>query len=87
MIVAEASVTGAFKMILMIVGALVVLRFIGQLMIVKKNMEEERELNRQQRKMEAEARKTQKHFGKTRILGKNTGGSDSVEDVNFEEVD
>lgn len=87
MVVAEASITGAFKMILMVIGALVILRFIGQLMNAKRNMEEERELNRHQRRMEEEARKTRKNFGKTRILGKKTGDSDSVEDVNFEEVD
>lgn len=87
MIVAEASITGAVKMILMIIGVLVVLRFVGQLMNAKKNMEEERELNRRQRALEEEARKKKKYFGRTRVLDKNSKNSGNVEDVHYEEVD
>lgn len=87
MIVAEASFTGTIKMILMIIGVLVVLRFFGQLMNAKRNMEEEREMNRRQRDLDEEAWKKKKYFGKTRVLDKNSKSSGVVEDVNFEEID
>lgn len=83
----ESSVTGAFRMILMIVGALVLLRFIGQLMNAKRNMEEERRLNQRQRTMDEEVRKKRKYFGKTRVIDKNQKDDNSIEDVNFEEVE
>ncbi len=85
--VLESSITGAFKMILMIVGALVLLRFLGQLMNAKRNLEEERKMNQRQRALEVEAQKKRKYFGKTRVLGKNQKDENSIEDINFEEVE
>lgn len=87
MAVIELSITGAFKMILMIVGALVLLRFVGQLMQAKKNMEHERDLNQRQRAFEAESKEKKRNLGKTKILGKNPKLKDGVEDVEFEEID
>lgn len=85
--VAQASVTGVFRMILIIIGALVVLRFIGQLMNAKRNMEEERELNRRQRAFDEEARRKRKNLGKTNILKKGQRSGGHVEDVDFEEIE
>ncbi|MDB4516215.1 hypothetical protein N9089_01300 [Crocinitomicaceae bacterium] len=85
--VLESSITGAFKMILMIVGVLVLLRFLGQLMNAKRNLEEERKMNQRQRALEVEAQKKHKYFGKTRVLGKNQKDDNSIEDINFEEVE
>ncbi len=87
MVVAESSITGAFRMILMIVGALVLLRFVGQLMQAKRNMAEEEAMNRRQKAFDAEAKRKKKHLGRTQILGKNTKINDSIEDAEFEEID
>lgn len=79
------SVVGVFKMILMIIGGLVALRFIGQLLIAKRNIEEERRLNKQNQKFRADQKEKLKTFGKTKIL-KNNEVKGSVQDVDFEEV-
>lgn len=74
-------------MLLIIIGAIVLLRFIGQLMNAKKNMEEERQLNRKQRKFEEEKKYKQSNLGKTKILGKNQNKPKDIEDVDFEEIE
>lgn len=85
--IAEASLTGVFKMVFIIIGVLVVLRFVGRLMLAKKNIAEEKELNRRKKANEAEARRKKKHLGQTQILSKKQSSRDSVEDAEFEEID
>ncbi len=91
MVVVEASVSGFFRTILIIIGAIVALRFLGQLMIAKRNMEEERSMNERQRKFEQERSEKLKKFGKISILGgskkkpTNTEFTDVV-DVDYEEI-
>ena len=91
MVVVEASVPGIVRTILIVIGAIVALRFLGQLMIAKRNMEEERAMNERQRKFEQERSEKLKRFGKISILGgskKKTSNSDytDVIDVDYEEV-
>ncbi len=91
MVVVEASVTGFIRTILIIIGAIVALRFLGQLMIAKRNMEEERAMNERQRKFEQERSQKIKSFGKMSILGgskKKKAQSEymDIEDVDYEEV-
>lgn len=81
----EASVTGLVRTLLIIVGVIVILRFLGQLMTAKRNMEEERKLNEQQRRFNQEKEKKRKNLGKTSILKKGSSSSD-IEDVDFEEM-
>jgi len=83
----EASITGVFRMILIIIGALVLLRFIGQLMIAKRNIVEEKELDRQKKAYETEAKHKRKNLGRTQILGKKQKSDDGIEDIEFEEID
>lgn len=91
MVVAEASIPGLFRTILIIIGVIVLLRFLGQLMMAKRNMEEERRLNAQQRKSEKDRAEKLRDFGKTSIL--NSKGSSSgksahsdIQDVDYEEL-
>lgn len=90
--VVEASITGIFRTILIVVGAIVLLRFIGQLMIAKRNMEEERNHSNRQRIAEKERNEKLKNFGKTKIINKSANGKSrsanqtNVEDVDFEEI-
>jgi hypothetical protein len=81
----EASVTGLVRTLLIIIGVIVLLRFLGQLMNAKRKMEEERTLNAQQRKFNQEKERKRKNLGKTSVLKKEQG-SDSIEDVDFEEM-
>ena len=81
----EASVTGLVRTLLIIIGVLVLLRFLGQLMNAKRNMEEERKLNAQQRKFNHEKETKRKNLGKTSVLKKGQA-SDNIEDVDYEEM-
>lgn len=78
-------------MVLIILGAIVALRFIGQLMIAKRNMEEERKLNERQRQADKERSEKLKNFGKVNIMGGNKSQQSQVkgdvQDVDFEEID
>lgn len=81
----EASVTGLVRTLLIIIGVFVLLRFLGQLMNAKRNMEEERKLNAQQRKFNQEKETKRKNLGKTSVLKKGQA-SDNIEDVDYEEM-
>ncbi len=87
MTVAEASITGGIRMILIIVGVLVVLRFVGQIMIAKRNLAEEKDLDRRKKAQDVEAKRKKRNLGRTQILGKRRSSNDGIEDVDFEEVD
>ncbi len=89
--VVAASISGIFRTVLIIIGAIVLLRFLGQLMIAKRNMEAERILNKNQREGEAERQRKMKSFGKTSILSGGTKQKESknhsdIVDVDFEEM-
>jgi hypothetical protein len=88
----QASIPGIFRTVLIIIGAIVLLRFLGQLMIAKRNMEEERNLSELQRKSDKERSEKMKKFGKTTILGKvsssrkSNSAQSNIEDVDYEEI-
>jgi hypothetical protein len=82
-----ASITGLFKTFLIILGAIVLLRFLGQLMMAKRNMEEERKLNKQKREFEQERATKLRNFGKISILKSNRNNSGPFpEETEFEEI-
>lgn len=82
--IVEASATGLVRTLLIIIGVFVILRFLGQFMTAKKNMEQERSMNAQNRSFNEAKEKSKSNIGKTKILNKN--GVDA-EDVDFEEVE
>ncbi len=84
--IVEASIIGVFRTILILIGALVVIRFIGQLMQAKNAMEEERKMNADRRKSQDEYDRVRKNFGRTTI-SRPTSNSANIEDVEFEEID
>ncbi|MGB0915696.1 MAG: hypothetical protein ACPGVI_06465, partial [Crocinitomicaceae bacterium] len=81
--IVEASVTGLFRTLLIIGGVFLLLRFIGQFMVAKRNMEEERNFNSNQRKFESEKKAKKQAEGKTRILGKKISDNSNIQDVDF----
>lgn len=90
--VVQASIVGLFKTVLLLLGAFVLLRFIGQLMIAKRNLAEEKKLHNESMKTEKERMTKLKNFGKTSILAgprkpKNHSVNSSTEDVDFEEIE
>lgn len=80
------SITGVFKMILIILGAFVVLRFVGQFMTAKRNLDEEKEMLRQQREREMKAANDRKNFGKTTISQIDKKSAENAEYTDFEEI-
>lgn len=79
------SITGLFKTLLIIIGAFVLLRFLGRLATAKRNLDLERQMNEQKKAYESEKRNQQRKVGKTEIIGKKPV-SNSTQDVDFEEV-
>lgn len=88
--IVEASVSGVFKTFLMILGAFVLLRFFGQLMVAKRNLAEQNQLKAEQNKFEKELKRKRETFGKTSIISKkyskSSNANSSIEDVDFEEI-
>jgi len=92
--IVEASVSGIFKTILMILGAFVLLRFFGQFMVAKRNLEEERRLKAEQDRFDKELKRKKETFGRTSILSSKSTNSESsknksnnvIEDIDFEEI-
>jgi uncharacterized membrane protein len=86
-----SSLVGVIKTVLIIIGLMVVLRFIGQFMIAKRNMEEEREINKRANEVSKERLYKLKNFGKVKIY-KNSNDfkqkrtNSDTEDVPYEEV-
>jgi ABC-type transport system involved in Fe-S cluster assembly fused permease/ATPase subunit len=86
--VVEASITGLFKTIFIIIGVVVFFRFIGRLMIVKRQMEAERKMNAESNKTQKERAQKLKNFGKVSVISKEDKRKPNyskVEDVNYEE--
>lgn len=79
------SITGLFKTLLIILGAFVLLKFLGQLMNAKNNVAAENEMKAQNKKYEQEKNDKMKNLGKTQIL-KEKPAPNAVQDVDFEEV-
>lgn len=79
-----ASIQGTFKMILMIIGAFVLLRFLGQLMVAKRNLAEQKRHEDFHFELEKQRSFYKKNSGKVNILGKKH--SNNVQDVDYEEV-
>lgn len=84
-----ASITGLFKTILIILGAFVLLRFLGQVIMAKRNLDEERRLNKNRRDFEEERAQKLKNFGKVNISGpseKSRNYTTDAEDADYEEI-
>ena len=92
--IVEASVSGIFKTVLMILGAFVLLRFFGQFMVAKRNLEEDRRLKADQAKFDKELKRKKETFGRTTILSEkhtNSGSTKNksnttIEYIDFEEI-
>lgn len=82
--VVQASFTGFIKTVLLLIGAFVLLRFLGQLAIAKRNMEQERESLKKEKDYLKEKNEKLKNFGKVKVNKEKPKGD--VVDVDFEEV-
>lgn len=77
------SITGVFKTLLILIGVFVLLRFIGQLMIARRNIAEQNELNRQRMQYEKQKQFVEQNKGKISI----SKSSSKAEDTDYEIVE
>lgn len=80
------AITTVFRTVLIILGVFVVLRVIGQMMIAKRNLEEEKNLIKKQREQEQMATEAKRNFGKTTISQIDKKSANDAEYTDFEEV-
>lgn len=78
------SIPGVVRTILIIIAVMVILRFIGKVMIARREMEAQKAHDRKQKAFEKAKKESVKNVGRVSI-GKSSGSSD-IEDVDFEEV-
>jgi hypothetical protein len=77
------SISGLFKTVLILIGVFVALRFLGQMMIAKRNIAEQNQLKANQARIRKEKEFVEKNKGKISISRKS---NPHAEDVDYEEV-
>jgi hypothetical protein len=82
--IVEASISGLFKTILILIGALVLLRFLGRVMIAKRNLDQERVDLAREKEFVKERNEKLKNFGKVSVSKSSPKGD--VQDVEYEEI-
>jgi hypothetical protein len=84
----EASVSGLFRMILLIIGVFVVVRFIGQVIVAKNNVARDREMRNREEALAKEKLKAKQNAGKTKIIRdkKSLKSDEQIIDVDFTDV-
>lgn len=82
----EASITGMFKTILILIGALVLLRFLGRVMIAKRNLDQERADLAREKAFVKERNEKLKNFGRVTVSRTKATPKGDVQDVDYEEV-
>jgi hypothetical protein len=82
--VVTASVSGVFKTILMLLGAMVVLKYLGQLLVAKRNIAEQNKFREEQDKIHKQKAHFERNKGKISIL--RNVKPDNVKDVDYEEI-
>lgn len=84
------TIIGLFKMLLMIVGAFALLRFLGTLMIAKRDIDAQKQLKKENEAIDRERKKKLKNFGKVTIQSRSKVSKPSVDsdtqDVEYEEI-
>ena len=82
----ESSIVGVFKTIVFIIGVSVIIRFIGRLLIIKRNINDEKDFLNKRRKEEKLKRFVNKNEGKITIK-KSSSKEENYKDVGYKEVD
>jgi hypothetical protein len=82
--VVTASISGVLKTILMLLGAMVVLKYLGQLLVAKRNIAEQNRFREEQNKIQKQKAYFERNKGKISIV-RNVNPSD-VKDVDYQEI-
>jgi hypothetical protein len=82
--VITASVSGVLKTILMLLGAMVVLKYLGQLLVAKRNIADQSRFREEQDKIQRQKAHFERNKGKISIV-RNVHPNE-VKDVDYEEI-
>jgi hypothetical protein len=85
--IAEASVTGLFKMLLILLGAFVVIRIFAQWSNNKNIYVQKKQEKDSRKRFEKEKHLKRQSLGKIRVIGKEASNQNDIQDVDFEEVE
>lgn len=80
------SIQGLFRTILIIIGVVVVMRFVGKLMMAKRTMQEHQKNQRDMQRQDEMIADAQKNFGKTTLSRKKSTNLDDGDFTPYEEV-
>jgi FtsZ-interacting cell division protein ZipA len=81
----QASITGLVRTVLIIIGVIVVARFLGQLMTARRHMAEQKADEKRRREFERTRNHVEKNKGRVNIIGKEQS-TGNAEYVDYEEV-
>lgn len=82
----EASITGVLRTVFVVIGVLAVLRFLGKVMIARREAAKLQELEKVKDEIRKAQIKAEKEKGKVSIHNSSTSNSHPVNDVDFEEI-
>ncbi|MCO5269154.1 MAG: hypothetical protein M9897_09695 [Brumimicrobium sp.] len=77
------SITGLFRTILIIIGVIVIMRFIGRLMMARRQQEADNKFQREKEAFLKEKKRSEAQLGQTRVIPKR---NIEAEDADFEEI-
>ncbi|MEO9257511.1 MAG: hypothetical protein ABI207_03960 [Crocinitomicaceae bacterium] len=83
----EGSLVGAVKTILLIIGVFIVLKFLGQLMNAKRNLDEEQKFKANKNAFDELKKSSEKNKGKIQITDKKKTAKDYNNYTDYEEID
>jgi hypothetical protein len=82
----ESSFVGVVKTILLIIGVFIVLRFLGQLMNVKRNLNEEQKFKENKNAFDELKKSSEKNKGKIKLTDKKKTAKDYTNYTDYEEI-
>lgn len=87
--ISEASITGLFRTVFILLGVYVLLRFIGRVMLAKRALDNQRQELEKEKQAYREKKRFFQNLGKTQVIHPNNSGSrtSNTEDVDYVEVD
>ncbi len=85
----EASATGLFRMLLILIGVFVILRFLGQVFVAKNNLSRQQQMKQKEDAMAKEKERARQNEGRIKIMREkqSSKSNDGIVDVDYEDVE
>lgn len=87
--ISEASITGLFRTVFILIGVYVLLKFIGRVLLAKRALDNQRQELEKEKQDFREKKRFFQNLGKTEVINPNSSSprTSQTEDVDYEEVD